>query len=217
MAVCVRCNKKFDVSILARIYRKNVLCPECQSVDTANKFIQECNVAAYEKRIDELLEDQHMSIEDENSLRIFKQQLGLNDSDVAHRKVDIENLKRITCIRNGDLPIIQTGIQLKKSEKCHHVASVNLVEMRTRTRRGVQYTYNEVTDEGNLFITSARIIFIGTKKTTTYNNPRVLIIKLYANAVEIRKDNQQKPKHFTYHNQSELTEAQLILGHLFKK
>jgi len=224
------------------MFRKDILCEDCQRVDAANKFVKDCNVATYENRVSEFQEVQYMSSDDENSLQKLKQQLGLNDSDVDHKRIDIENLKRITGIRNGYLPIIQTGIQLKKSEKCHHVASVNLVETKTRTRREggvsgrsvriargvsyripgvrgrpVQYTYDQVTDEGKLYITNSRIIFIGSKKTVTYSNIRVLIVKYFTNAIEIKKDNQQKPKWFEYYNQSELSETQLILGQLFKR
>jgi len=224
------------------MFRKDILCEDCKRVEAANKFVKECNVATYENRVKEFQEAQYMSSDDENSLQILKQDLGLNDSDVDHKRIDIENIKRITGIRNGHLPIIQTGIQLKKSEKCHHVASVNLVETKTRTRREggvpgrsvrigrgvsyripgvrgrpVQYTYDEITDEGKLYITNSRIIFIGSQKTVTYSNIRVLILKNYANAIEIKKDNQQKPKYFTFNNNSELTEAQLILAQLFKK
>ena len=219
MAVCNRCNIEFKISIFKSMFRKNILCEDCQRLDAANKFVKDCNVATYENRVNELQEAQYMSSDDENSLQKLKEDLGLNDSDVDHKRIDIENIKRITGIRNGHLPIIQTGIQLKKTEKCHHVASVNLVETKTRTRREggvpgrsiriargvsyripgvrgrpVQYTYDQVTDEGKLYITNSRIIFIGSKKTVTYSNIRVLIVKHFTNAIEIKKDNQQKPK-----------------------
>jgi hypothetical protein len=242
MAVCNRCNNEFKVSIFKSMFRKDILCEDCQRIDAANKFVKECNIATYENRVNEYQKAQYMSSDDENSLQILKEYLDLNDSDVDHKRIDIETLKRITWIRNGRLPIIQSGIQLKKSEKCHCAASVNLVETKTRTRREggvpgrsvrigrgvsyripgikgrpVHYTYDEVTDEGKLYITNSRIIFIGTKKTVTYSNIRVLILKNYSNAIEIKKDNQQKSKHFTFNNRSELTEVQLILVQLFKQ
>ncbi len=102
------------------------------------------NIAKYEEKLRLVGQDGYLTPQEETELNTLKEQLGLTDEEVAPTYGQLVRLKRLTAIKNGNLPVLVTDILLKKGERCHFEAACDLVEERSRTRyvggsRGVSF------------------------------------------------------------------------------
>jgi GRAM domain. len=166
-------------------------------------------------------EDGYLEPQEEAELNALKEELGLGNEEIAPTCGQLVRLKRLTAIKNGQLPVLDADILLKKGELCHFEVSCDLVEERSRTRyvgasqgvsfriaKGLYYrvggfkgervvdTYKQVTDSGTLYITNKRVVFTGTKKNVTYPLNKIVNFVKYRDAVQFQKENEARPKYF---------------------
>lgn len=93
------------------------------------------------------------------------------------------------------LPAVEAkGIILKKGEVCHLICEANYSDY--------DYKINfPFTENGELYITNKRIIFIGSEKTHTFQNSSILKYELKREGGEyelrVYKENQSKLQPFT--------------------
>lgn len=131
----------------------------------------------------------------------------------------IERLKLNWQIQNGELPILETGISLQKSEVCHYTTHVDWLEHRTVTRRinyggprvrfkivkGLYYSAGsvavqrvtadqiQVIDSGTVYLTNKRVIFVGSRKNSNIRLDKILSVVPYSDGVELEKDTGKSP------------------------
>ena len=129
-------------------------------------------------------------------------------------------------IENEALPIQEVNINLQKNEVCYFTIDCDWLENRTRTQKinysgfstririmkGVYYnigsikpqrvTTEELTviDNGKVYITSKRIIFMGSKKNITIKLDKILSLSPYTDGVGIEKDSGKPPILRVNHN-----------------
>lgn len=139
--------------------------------------------------------------------------------DNQKSKESIEKLRKYWELENGDLPVINTSISLQKDEVCFYQDFCKWFEHRKITKsvsysgitgslkitKGVRYrvgnikpkkitvdTLSEI-DNGTLFITNKRIIFMGTHKNINIKYSSILAIVPYSDGVGIEKDSGKSP------------------------
>jgi hypothetical protein len=131
----------------------------------------------------------------------------------------IEKLKLYWLIENGQLPTKEVQINLQKGEDCYFTCDADWLENRTVTKRinyggptarikimkGVYYragslavqrvTQDELhtIDQGQVFITNKRLIFLGSKKNSNIQLNKILSLNPYSDAVGIVKDTGKSP------------------------
>ena len=128
-------------------------------------------------------------------------------------------MKRYWIIENGDLPVLDAGINFQKSEICYYKAMADWHELRTVTKRinyagpsarikimkGLSYRVGSVSveritsehlqhlDSGILYVTNKRIIFTGQKKNANIKLDKILSVTPYSNGIEVVKDAGRSP------------------------
>lgn len=196
------------------------------------------DIEKYERKLLEFGSDQYLDSEEEHILEKLKSQLSLSDDDVSHSLPELMRLKKLTALKDGNLPVLETNIILQKNELCHYEITADLIEEKSRTRyiggsqgvsirimKGVSYrvggfkgdrivdTFNAVTDSGSLYVTNKRVIFAGNKKNVTYPINKIVNIKRFSDAIQFQKENESKPKYFAVDSDA-IDEICLILTNL---
>jgi hypothetical protein len=126
------------------------------------------------------------------------------------------------------LVLIGSDLVLRKKEELHlHEEPVRLLEERVRTysfktqsvgvsfklAKGVRVSPRlgggtikqkesviEPVDEGELYLTSKRLIFVGTKKTVNINLNKIFAVECFSDAIKIGREGKQKAEYFTVQN-----------------
>jgi hypothetical protein len=187
--------------------------------DLANEIFQENAKEVYQKLIDGTIEDYSLSPDEEAYLDRIGKNLGIDPKYSDKKKQTLEKYKIYWQIENADLPVLETDINLQKSETLHFKTSVNWLEQRRVTKRinyggptarikimkgvyyragsiGVQRVSEDVwqtIDSGTIYLTSKRLIFMGYKGNKTITIGKILDFKPYNNGVEIQKDAGKSP------------------------
>ncbi len=206
-------------------------------LENLRRLTKQADTARYEARLKEAGEDSYLDPEEERELEELRKSLSLTEEDISHTVGELVRLKRLTAIKNGKLPVLEPGIILRKKEVCHYEVPAELVEERTRTRyvggsrgvsfriaKGVYYrvggfrgervvdTFKEVTDEGTLYVTNKRVLFVGSKKNVSYPINKIVAISRYADAIQFQKENEARPKYFLIRDPYAIDEIGLIVN-----
>jgi len=183
------------------------------------------DIQRYEQKLVELGEDGELSKEDEAALDAIKQDFDLSEDDIKHTYGYLCHLKKLTAINNGNLPVLNTDLLMKKGEVCHYEINTKLIEEKTKTSfvggsqgfsiriaKGVTYrtggykgervedVYREITDTGTLYITNKRILFIGANKNVSYTLKSISNYVKYSDGIQFQKENDTSPKLFIIDN-----------------
>jgi len=178
---------------------------------------------AKEKVFGEILEkykeNNMLSPESADILFGVLEKLELNRTSSPMVFTQVSSLQKYWEIMYLPLPTIQTNINLQKNEVCYYHGNCKWYEYRTTTKsvsysgfstsikiaKGIRYnvgtyaprkitqTQLQQIDNGNLFVTNKRIIFIGGHKNTNIRLSNVLSIKPYSDAVEVEKSSGKSP------------------------
>ena len=200
------------------------------------KMTKLADVEQYVKKLKEIAEDNYLSPEEETELLNLRRTLSLSEEDISHTIEALIHLKRLTALKTGKLPILETDLLLKKREVCHYEIPAELIEEKTKTEyiggtsgvsvrisKRVYYrvggfkgkrvikTSKEVTDRGSLYITNKRILFTGEKKTVTYPVNKVVKINKFADAIQFQKESEAKLKYFVVGDQNSIDEIGIIV------
>ncbi len=189
------------------------------SKDQVSKISENVRGALVRKKFYDAIDDERLSPEEEKELELISKNLGVQlQIDKASRE-KMERYKLYWAIENGELPVVETGINLQRNESCYFTTPVNWLEMRTITKRinyggptaririmkGVYYRMGSISthrvtseewrhiDNGHLYLTNKRIIFMGTKKNTNIRLNRILAFTPYSNGIELEKDAGRNP------------------------
>lgn len=168
---------------------------------------------------EQITENQRISPDEYNRLlksaESLKIEFKLDDESASA----VEKMKEYWEIENGELTPIDCNINLQKSELCYKTLDVTWKEKRKVTKRinyagptakikimkGVHYrvgsaqvqriTNEELVevDKGTLYITSKRIIFVGSKKNSNIRYNKILSFIPYKDGIEVVKDAGRNP------------------------
>lgn len=167
----------------------------------------------------EAISDQRYSPEEEQKLNELAKNFGADlNIDNETQKI-LKRFRQYWEIENGNLPIIVSTINLPKSETLHFTASVAWQEQRRVTTRynyagptarikivkGVYYRFGsmgvrpqsedvwQTIDQGKIFLTNKRLIFMGEKGNKNIAINKILDFTPYSDGVDIQKDSGKSP------------------------
>lgn len=188
--------------------------------DDVAKDIYERNANEIVKKyIDEFINNERYSPEDENQIQKIASNLGVNLSINAETAYSLKKYRLYWQLENAEIPEIQSDITIQKSEKLYFSTFIKWLEQRRVTKRynyggptariklakgvyyrlgslGVQRTTEDVwqtIDTGQMYLSNKRLIFMGTKGSKTIQINKIFDIKPYRNGVDIQKDSGKSP------------------------
>ncbi|MFK7899750.1 MAG: hypothetical protein AB8B61_03220 [Cyclobacteriaceae bacterium] len=153
----------------------------------ADKLYKEKANEILQKLVDEALEDVLLTPEEEAEIAELSKNLDIEFAADEHTQQELEKYKLFWQIENGDMPELKANIELDKGEKVHFRTQINWMaheptgekmkyrgaEMNEKIANGIYWKMGKlgenpiegddwnVLDEGKLYITNKRLIFIG--------------------------------------------------------
>jgi hypothetical protein len=177
----------------------------------AHKFVQN----AWEKAIS----DQQLSPEEDEELVAITKSLGVSLQMDKGTRVTLDKYRFFWQIANGDVPTIDPGINLQKKEVCYFATEAEWFEPRTirkriryagptariRIAKGIYWRMGDLAlqpvtedimapiDEGRLFLTNKRLIFLGSRGNKSIRLQKILDFTPYQNGIDLQKDAGKSP------------------------
>ncbi len=164
-------------------------------------------------------DDKQVTEEEEKELKEIQKYLGLADDEIKTSKKELSRLRLLNEIQKGNLPIVPaTNLVMQKGEAAYWAEPAILVEEKVVRRRyeggsqgvsfrimkGVSYRIGAhrghivsetgfvPVSDGELIITSKRIIFRGDGKAFAINLNKILDIQILTNGLQISENNKSK-------------------------
>lgn len=165
--------------------------------------------------------DKQITKEEEIELQNIQTYLGLGDTEIQHDKKELARLRLLNEIQLGNMPTITVAnLVTQKGEKIYWVEPVIMAEekvirrryeggsqgMSFRIMKGVSYRVGghrgHITSEtgvvavsdGEMVITSKRIVFRGDKKSFATKLDNLLDTQLFTNGFQFSENNKSKPR-----------------------
>lgn len=205
--------RKDEEKLLAM--QKNLLIPK----DIATNIYTESAESIIKSGLEKAIADQRFSPEEEDRLNVLAKDLHINLSFEQSTRDLLDKFKLFWQIDTGDIPIVVPDISLQKGELCYFFADINWLEKRSVTTRvnyggpsyrvkivkGLYYRVGSVSaqrvtediwktiDSGKLYLTSKRIIFMGSRGNKTISINKILDFNVYTNGIDIQKDTGKSP------------------------
>jgi hypothetical protein len=146
-----------------------------------------------------MMADGEVTEEEERLLDRLLTDAGLTRSDLSEEFTALDEFVRGRRLREDGLPTLDPGIRLQKGEVCHHQTTGALLErkvLRSYTRDGQRFKDEGLvrTREGDVYITSKRILLVGDG-TSSIPHKKILDIEIHHDQklIEMTKDGRQKP------------------------
>jgi hypothetical protein len=144
---------------------------------TSEPAAKEAYLDHFRERFYEAKQDGHISPTEEHELGAIVRLCGLGDEEVSSYFQQIERIKELERIRQGQLPTISTGRILESGELCHFEGACRFHWATTTARKAV---------DGSIVLTSNRIIFASPSRSFEFKPARIIDIELYGNGVAIQ-------------------------------
>lgn len=187
--------------------------------EIADRIYQQSAKALLQRRLDQAVADERLSPDEGEEIEAIARSLGLSVTLDEHTSRQLERFRLYWLIENGDVPTIDAGIRLQKSEHCYFAAAVDWYEHRKVTKRirysgptarirlakGIYWRAGDIAvqrvsddvlahvDAGRAFLTNKRLIFMGQRKNTNIRLQKILDFTPYGNGVDIQKDSGKSP------------------------
>jgi len=166
-------------------------------------------------------EDQQITEEEEKELEEIQKYLGLADDEIQTSKKELARLRLLNEIQKGNLPTVPvTNLVMEKGEKAYWAEPAILMEVKVINRRyeggwegvsfrimkGVSYRVGgyrgHIVSEtglvpvrdGELVITSNRIIFRGDVKAFAIKLDKILDIQIFTDGLKFTENNKSIPR-----------------------
>lgn len=203
-----------DRSRLDRLVARLRLAPE-----TAKWIYEQEGQARIDAALGEAIADGRLSPAEDRALQELARNLGasLTVDDATRRQLD--RMRLLWRIDNGELPRLSVPINLQRGEVCHAQAPATWYERRTRTTtvgysgfstsvricKGVRYRVSTVKptritreelvqiDAGTVYVTSKRVIFDGYRKNSSLRLSSLLGFTPFADGVQLEKSSGRPP------------------------
>ncbi len=189
------------------------------SDEFTNEIYKESATALVQRFIDDAVSDERLSPDEEKQLAAISNSLNINFQFDEPTHVLLDKYKLFWQIENGEIPTIDPGINIQKSEECYFRTHCNWLEQRRVTKRiryggptmrikiakGLYWRAGDLAiqpvaedvwatiDSGDLYLTNKRLIFMGSKGNKTIRLNKVLDFTTYSNGVDIQKDTGKSP------------------------
>lgn len=165
--------------------------------------------------------DEKVTKDEEQELLSIQKYLGLADSEIQSSKKELARLRLLNEIQQGNMPTIQVkNLVMQKEEKAYWLEPATLAEekvlrrkfeggsrgMSFRIMKGVSYRVGGFSghsvsetgvvsvSNGELIITSKRIVFRGDKKTFAVKLDKIIDTQLFTNGLQFSENNRAKPR-----------------------
>jgi hypothetical protein len=171
------------------------------------------------KFIDGTVSDERLSPNEEKEIVEISKSLGIELKVEENSKDVLDRYKLYWQIENSELPVIDSDINIQKTEKLHFQAYVKWLEQRRITKRvnyggptarikiakgvyyrvgsiGVQRVSEDVwqtIDSGQIYLTNKRLIFMGAKSNKIIAINKILDIEPFRNGIDIQKESGKSP------------------------
>lgn len=180
----------------------------------ASQIYAEVAGGRIQRVLDHAIADQQLSPEEDAELRALARNLRVSTTTDAATQRTLDRYRLFWQIENGEIPAIDAGFNLYRGERCFFRCDATWYELKQVTRRfnyggpairikimkgvywragslGVQRMSEDVLkhlDNGTLFLTNKRIIFMGGRRNRNIRLSRILDFEIYSNGVQIEKD-----------------------------
>ena len=194
-------------------------------------------IKQYEDALYNAGEEDSLSNEEYARLQALKAKLDLSEDDMAHTNRYLFHLTTLSLVEEGVLPVTDSlNLRLHKGECCHYRTFARLAEEKRnntyagrydgitiRLARGVNYrfgrskgakvvkNYSAVTDNGCLYITNKRVVFIGARKRIAYPVRKLVSFTKYDDAVRFQREKEKRARYFKVEDQFTIEEIGAIL------
>jgi len=189
------------------------------SDEIAHQISEERRNHFMDMQLQKIVADRKISPEEWNELTLIAKNLNVNINFDDATKQQLNKFKLYWTIEHGELPVEEVDINLQKNEYCYFTNYADWLEQRTVTQRynyggpvfrakimkGVYYRAGSVKvqritseqlleiDNGMVYVTNKRLIFVGNKKNTNIQISKILSITPYSDGVGIEKDSGKSP------------------------
>lgn len=184
------------------------------------------------KEFNKMIADRRLTESEYSAWLLLCKKLRINPEHSEKTRLDLERFKLLARIDAGDLPEVTCSVSLQKSEVCHFVTGASWAEVRTSTKRidygavsgrvkvmkGVYFRLGSVApkriseealttlDEGEMLITSKRVIFCGSKGSKSVTLKSLLGFEVFSDGLRLEKPN-GKPPYLLFSGDIELAAA----------
>lgn len=192
--------------------------------------------ATYRTVLREAMKDERLTEDEDRSLRTLQTQLGLSERDLEGAdRVQLSRLRTLARLEHGQLPVIESPVDLVPHEKAHWVVQAAFAEQLDipmpgrRPLRGVTLSLDDdvpfhadqdrdalrpaenimPSDLGILVVTSRRTIFQGAKRNLSVAHARLQAIELFADGIRLDEPGRDGRGYFLA-DDAELTAAVLL-------
>jgi hypothetical protein len=166
--------------------------------------------------------DAQVTKEEEKELLDIQKYLGIADSEIEPTKKELARFRLLNEIQQGNMPTIPavTNLITQKGEKIYWSEPCTLAEekvirrsyqggssgMSFRIMKGVSYRVGSsrghlvsetgvvAVSEGDLILTSKRVVFRGDKKSFASKLDNILDVQLFSNGFQFSENNKAKPR-----------------------
>jgi uncharacterized protein YjiS (DUF1127 family) len=202
-----------EIEELESVRRQGALTPE--EVRTAA-------LAIYRSALRDAAADARLTSDEAATLERLQTQLGLSEHDLGADFNRLSRLRLLARIAEGNMPDVQSPVQLVPEERCHWVVQCTLADrmsMPQGTRQELKALTFQVpgtepfaaagersalrpaedvlpSDLGALIITSRRTIFQGAKRTISVPHARTEAVSLYDDGIRIEEIGQSARRYF---------------------
>lgn len=185
----------------------------------ASKIFEKSAKERLNQVLEKALSDERVSPDEEAELQQLARNLGIEFDLAEASKGKLEKYKLYWQIENAELPEIDSDINLQRNEYLHFTTNVNWYEHRRVTKRvnyggpvarlkiakDIYYRIGSVDirpvsqdvlqmiDSGRIYITSKRVVFMGSRGNKTLNISKILDFSPFKNGVDIQKDSGKSP------------------------
>ena len=175
--------------------------------------------------LDEAVADERLAPDEEQELEAIARSFGVTlDTDKPTDRV-LARYRLYWLIENGELPIVDVGVNLQKNEQCDFTSEAEWYEYRTVTKRiryagptarirlarGVYWRMGDLSvqavteehfalkDSGTIFVTDKRLILQGSRRNATSRLSSLINWEPFQNGIKIDKTS-GKPQFYLFDN-----------------
>lgn len=143
----------------------------------ANDIVREEVLALYREWFYNVIQDGQVTAEEEQGLNWLQNEFDLSSGDVRKYQEQIEEIKRLDAYRQGKLPSIRTRTLLEGGEICHWEGRCCFSwQTATMTKEA----------DGDLLVTSERIVFTSPTRSFSFAPGKIMDIKMYSDALVLK-------------------------------
>lgn len=157
---------------------------------TARSILVEEAFGVIREMAKDAVSDELLSPDEERTIRELANALDLPLEEDASLTATLDQARRMWALSHGPVRPIASPLDLKTGELCLAVATCTLKELRRVTvdrRLGIKEDTLDTVDEGKLYLTTARLVFVGTRKSTTIKIESIVTGTAYTDGISLSR------------------------------